>query len=152
MSYQCEVIDMQPQPTLAIRTRSTFHHLPKTISDGFATLRTSLRERDTTAAGPMYVKYVGKPAHEIEVEIGVAVGDAVLANGTTEPSSLPGCRAASCVHRGHYTDLPHAYTALEHWVAEQQLTPGDVAYELYLNDPEHTPPTAWLTRIAMPLG
>jgi effector-binding domain-containing protein len=69
-----------------------------------------------------------------------------------ETSALPARKAASCVHRGHYTDLPHAYRALEGWLKTEGLATTGEAYELYLNDGEHTPPANWLTRIAMPLA
>lgn len=151
MSYQCEVIDMAPQPAVAVRTMTTFHKLPKTIGDGFASLRRYLLDQKLTPAGPMYVKYVGAPAHDFAIEVGVAVPtDAPLTAGL-ESSQLPSGRAASCIHRGHYTDLPHAYKALEAWVTAEGLVLTGDAYELYLNDGEHTPPSAWLTRIAMPL-
>ncbi len=152
MSYACELIEMPAQPTRAVRTMTTYHKLPKTIGAGFATIKSYLSEYAITPAGPMYVKYDGAPAHDFTIEVGVPVsGDAPLTGGL-EASELRGVRAASCLHRGHYTDLPHAYKALERWMAVEGLTASGEAYELYLNDGEHTPPDAWLTRIAMPVA
>lgn len=152
MSYQCEVIEMTPQAAIALRAITTFHQLPKTIGDGMATLRRYLEEQSVIPAGPMYVKYVGPPAHDFPIEVGIAVTpQAPLASGL-EVSQLPGGPAATCVHRGHYADLPHAYRALETWATAEGLSLTGDAYELYLNDSEHTPPAAWLTRVAMPLS
>jgi effector-binding domain-containing protein len=151
MSYKCEVIAMTSQSTLAIRSQTTFHHLPRTIGDALSALKAYLTSHDWHAAGPMYVRYAGAAAPSIDVEIGVPVRNAVVASGAFEASAIPECRAASCVHRGHYTDLPHAYKALEQWIESLGAKSTGVAYELYLNDPEHTPPTAWLTQVALPL-
>jgi effector-binding domain-containing protein len=151
MSYQCEVIEMSSQPAVALRTVTTFHKLPKTIADSFASLRRYLREQNVTPAGPMYVKYPDEPAHDFPIEVGVPVTPAAPILTGFESTLLPGGRAASCVHRGHYTDLPHAYKALESWVSAEGLVASGEAYELYLNDSEHTPPGSWLTRVAMPL-
>ncbi len=151
MSYACELIEMPSQPTRAVRAMTTYHKLPKTIGAGFASLKSYLAAHAVTPIGPMYVKYDGPPAHDFTVEVGVPVpGDAPLISGL-EVSALRGVRAASCLHRGHYCDLPHAYKALETWMAGEGLVPSGEAYELYLNDGERTPPDAWLTRIALPL-
>jgi effector-binding domain-containing protein len=152
MSYQCEVFDMPAQAAVAVRSVTTFHKLPRTIADAFVSLRHYLRDAQVTPTGPMYVKYEGGPAHDFPVEIGVPVTqDTAIGAGFTA-ARLPGGRAASVVHRGHYTDLPHAYKALEKWLASERLTVTGEAYELYLNDGEHTPPDAWLTRVALPLA
>ena len=151
MSYACELIEMPSQPTRAVRAMTTYHKLPKTIGAGFASLKSYLAEHAITPIGPMYVKYAGPPAHDFSVEVGVPVpGDSPLTD-KLEVSELCCARAASCLHRGHYTDLPHAYKALETWMAGEGLVASGEAYELYLNDGEHTPPGAWLTRIAMPV-
>ncbi len=151
MSYHCEVIEMSAQPAVAVRALATFHTLPKVIGDGFSSLRGYLRDQHITPTGPMYVRYAGVPAHDLPVEVGVPVTQKTPVPSGFVSAQLPSGPAASCLHRGHYTDLPHAYKALEQWVAaEGHIVTGE-AYELYLNDSEHTPPTAWLTRIAMPL-
>ena len=151
MSYQCEIIDMEAHTAVAVRAMTTYHKLPKTIGAGFASLKAYLAEHAVTPIGPMYVKYDGPPTHDFTVEVGVPVpSDSPLIAGL-EAFELRSARAASCLHRGHYSDLPHAYKALETWMAGEGLVASGEAYELYLNDGEHTPPNAWLTRIAMPL-
>lgn len=152
MSYQCEVFEMPSQPAVAVRTITTFHKLPRTIADAFSSLRRYLHDEGMTATGPMYVKYEGGPAHDFPVEIGVPVTLSTVIGPGFTAAQLPGGRAASVLHRGHYSDLPHAYRALEKWVSTESLAVTGDAYELYLNDGEHTPPAAWLTRVAMPLA
>jgi effector-binding domain-containing protein len=152
MSYLCEVIDVEPQHAVAVRTTTTYHKLPKTISDAFTSLRRYLTEQRVIPTGPMYVKYDGAPAHDFPIEIGVPVTPDTPVLAGFAASRVPSGRAASCIHRGHYTDLPHAYRALEKWVSAEGLAVTGEAYELYLNDGEHTPPAAWLTRSSMPLA
>lgn len=152
MSYQCEVIEMEPHRAVAVRTVTTYHRLPKTIGDAFASLSKYLTEHAVFAEGPRYVKYAGQPAHDFPIEVGIPVAsDAPVVPGF-EAASLPSGRAVTCLHRGHYSDLPHAYRALEKWVSAEGIRLTGEAYELYLNDGEHTPPTAWLTRISMPIA
>jgi effector-binding domain-containing protein len=55
------------------------------------------------------------------------------------------------VHRGPYHDGAHAWSALEHWISEQGLQINGASYETYLNDPDHTPPDALLTRMEIPV-
>lgn len=151
MSYKCEIIEMEPQPAVAVRALTTYHRLPSTIGDGFRSLRAYLRERGVSA-GPTYVRYGRVRSREIPVEVGVAVPQPLGDDGTFDTAALPGGRVATCVHRGPYRDLPHAYKALERWVASQGLAITGESYELYLNDGERTPPSAWLTRISLPLA
>ncbi len=152
MSYHCELLEQSPQPTLTVRCQTTYHRLPKTIGDGFRMLRQHLREQGITPAGPMYVKYDGPPAHDFTIEVGVPVPEDAPKGSGIQASVLPAYKAASCMHRGHYTDLPHAYKALEKFIAGEGLSPTGEAYEYYMNDGEHTPPSAWLTRVSLPLA
>ncbi|MES3036009.1 MAG: GyrI-like domain-containing protein [Gemmatimonadota bacterium] len=152
MSYHCELRDETAQPTLAVRCKTTYHKLPKTIGDGFAMLRQHLREKQIVPAGPMYVKYEGAPAHDFTIEVGVPVPAGVPVGSGISESALPAGPAATVIHRGHYTDLPHAYKALEKWIVTEGHAATGEAYEYYMNDGEHTPPDAWLTRISMPIG
>ena len=51
MSYHCELRDETAQPTLAVRCKTTYHKLPKTIGDGFAMLKQQMAELHRHAGG-----------------------------------------------------------------------------------------------------
>lgn len=65
---------------------------------------------------------------------------------------LPGGDWASTLHVGPYEELTLAYAALLEHVRERGHEPAGPIVETYLTDPETTPPTELVTRLAVLLG
>jgi len=51
------------------------------------------------------------------------------------PGSLPAGRVARLVHVGGYDGLGESWGRLGAWIAEQNLAPGTVIWEVYVTEP-----------------
>jgi AraC family transcriptional regulator len=85
----------------------------------------------------------------ITVEPGVA---ADAAAGVQILDLAPG-RYIVALHKGHYSGLPQSYLHLiTQWMPAHGCQPdARPCYELYLNDPQSTPPDELLTEIHLPV-
>ncbi len=88
---------------------------------------------------------------DLELEIGFPVTRDLPGRGDIQAGELPGGKVATCLYTGPYSDMELAYTALSRWMEENGYEPTGVAYEMYLSDPEETPPDRHQTQIAFPL-
>jgi effector-binding domain-containing protein len=66
-------------------------------------------------------------------------------------SELPGGRAARLLHVGSYDSLEQAYGRIVTWLGEQGLTPGEVTWESYLNEPDPDHPDTAETLVTVPV-
>lgn len=76
------------------------------------------------------------------------------AEGAPTRLTLDGGPVATFVHKGPYAELPAAFRWLfSAWLPESGREPADApCYEIYLNDPRHTPAPELLTAIYLPLA
>jgi effector-binding domain-containing protein len=88
----------------------------------------------------------------LDVEIGFPVGKSLAGKEDIRSGELPAGRYGVCLHQGPYDAIEPAYKALTDFVNEQGLTPTGLSYEMYLNDPQATPPEELQTRILFPLA
>jgi len=151
MSYDCQLIELQVQPTLAVRTRTAVQHLPEAHERAFGAIMQRLGEQREQPAGPPYAAYFNMDMQDLDVELGFPVARELAGKGEVQPSKMPTGKAASCVHTGPYGEIESAYVALLQWMQQNGHQPSGVAYEVYLNDPEQTPPEQLQTRIIFPL-
>jgi effector-binding domain-containing protein len=151
MKYHCEVKEQQTQPTLAVRTRTSVQELPKTLGEAFDALAQYLGELGEPPAGPPFVAYYNEDMQDLDVEIGFPVARELPGRGDIQAGEIPGGRVAACLYRGPYSGIAAAYEALSRWMEEKGYQPTGVAYEVYLNDPDETPPEELQTQIAFPL-
>jgi effector-binding domain-containing protein len=97
------------------------------------------------------VAYYNMDMQNLDIEIGFPVPEKLEGQGAVRASRIPGGRLAACTYTGPYQDMAPAYDALARMVREQGLKATGVAYEIYLNDPQTTPPGELQTRILFPL-
>ena len=93
------------------------------------------------------------PAEKIRYDAAITVDGALQPEGEMGVSELAGGEYATACHEGPYTDLGIAYRWLYgQWLPTCGREPADFPpFELYLNNPEDTPPEELLTEIHVPL-
>jgi effector-binding domain-containing protein len=162
-SLDARIVDLAPQPTVAIRIQEAMadldlgalfgEHLPN-IADRVADL-------GGTTAGAPYGRYHQFGPERADLEIGIPVRAPVSAlrplaecePGELGNSALPGGQAAIAVHRGAYDSLSQAYEALHDWIHGQGRDEGPGPWESYLDDPEEVDDVAQLrTEVVWPVG
>jgi len=151
MAYDCEVKELPVQPALSMRLRTPVERLPQELGQAFGVVFSYMQELGEYPAGPPFVAYYNADMQDLDVEAGFPTTKPLPGKGAVESSQAPAGKVASCLHTGPYSDLEPAYTALMSWMAENGYEGTGVGYEVYLNDPDVTPPEALLTQVMFAL-
>ena len=151
MSYNCKLVEAAPQPTLSIRTTTSVQELPQELGKSYGAIAQYLGELGEQPVGAPFAGYFNMDMSNLEVEIGFPVSGELPDRGDIQAGEIPGGKVATCIYTGPYGGIGLAYEALSHWMEENGYQPTGVAYEVYLNDPDETPPEELLTRIMFPL-
>jgi effector-binding domain-containing protein len=125
--------------------------LPEIFGKTFADIAQYLAAIKEEPVGSPYAAYYNMDMQNLDVEIGFPVSKPLPSKGEIQPGQIPAGKFAACLYTGPYGDIEPAYTALSAWIKEQGHVVTGVAYELYLNDPGHTPPQQLQTQILFPL-
>jgi effector-binding domain-containing protein len=151
MSYQCEVKEQPPQPTLSIRTTTSVQALPQVLGQAYGAIAHYLGALGEQPAGAPFAAYYNMDMENLDVEIGIPVAKKLAGKDEIKAGELPGGKVATCLHVGPYSEVEPAYAALSEWIEANGYQPTGVAYEMYLNDPNQTPPQELQTQIMFPL-
>lgn len=151
MSYKCELKELPTQPTLAIRTRTAVQDLSQVMGEAYGSVAHYLGELGEYPAGPPFAAYYNMDMQDLDVEIGFPVARELASRGNIQAGEIAGGKAATCLYTGPYEDIEQPYEALSQWIEENAYEPTGVAYEMYLNDPQETPPEELQTQIVFPL-
>jgi effector-binding domain-containing protein len=162
MSSEPVIVDRAAQPYVAVRGLITMQTFYK-IADRFPEVFGWLAERGIEPSGPPFFKYnVIDMAHELELEAGVPVAEAVAGDGEVFGAELPAGRYATLTHLGHPKELVEVTGGLLGWAAEHgvewDMAPterGDrwaARLEIQLTDPAVEPDmNKWETQLAFKL-
>ena len=151
MTYKCELIDRPAQPVLSIRTRTAVQNLPQVLGAAYGKIMQYMGELGEPPAGAPFVAYYNMDMQDLDIEIGFPVLRALLGKADIQACEIPAGKAATCLYTGPYNEIPPAYNDLSAWISQQGYRPSGVAYEFYLNDPQHTPSAELQTLILFPL-
>lgn len=151
MTYQCQLLDRQAQPTLAIRTRSPVQGLPQVLGEAWGAILQYAGQLGAQPSGPPFVAYHNMDMQDLDLEIGFPFAQRLNGEGKVVAGEIPGGKAAGCLHVGPYDQVGAAYEALQSWLEGNRYSPSGVAYEFYLNDPRNTPPSELQTQVVFPL-
>ncbi len=130
-----EMTDLDESTTATIHEVVPMAEIGDFFDRSFSELAAVLERQGITPAGPAFACYAKPPGETADVEVGFPVEHTVEAEGNVRPSSLPAGRTASLVHVGGYEQLGESWGRLGAWIAEQDLTPGSVLWEIYATEP-----------------
>ena len=92
------------------------------------------------AAWELWAPLAGDPAPREADEAGLGV------------KFVDACWVASAMHRGPYDTVESTYSRLGSWIFAQGYTMAGPPMEIYLSDPDDTPPEEYLTEIRFPVA
>ena len=147
MSFKCELVELAPQTALSIRMRTAAQDLPQVFGKGYGEIAQYLGELQAQPAGPPFAIYYNMDMQDLDVEFGFPISTSLTGRDNIHASETPSGKSASCLHIGPYSDVEPAYNALSQWIKDSGYEATGVAYEVYLNDPDQTPPEELETRI-----
>jgi effector-binding domain-containing protein len=151
MSYQCELIERTAQPVLSVRTRGAVKDLPGILGRSYGTIGAYLGCLGQMPAGAPFAAYYNEDMQNLDLEIGFPVAKKLPGQGEIQAGEIPGGKAVSCMHVGPYDQVKPAYEALGKFMQAKGYQGTGVCYEMYLNDPQQTPPDKLQTQILFPL-
>ena len=151
MAHQCQLLDRQAQPTLAIRTRASVQMLPQVLGKAWGAIMQYTGRMGVQPSGPPFVAYHNMDMQDLDLEIGFPFVEKLRGEGEVLAGEIPAGKAAGCLHVGPYDQVGGAYEALQKWMEANGHTPSGVAYEFYLNDPQSTPAAELQTQVVFPL-
>jgi effector-binding domain-containing protein len=151
MPYPCNVRELQAQPVLSIRGRTSAATLSATIGEYLKEVGRYVNGAGGKVAGPVFTRYHKRAGDDIELEAGVPVDKALPGDQRVHAGELPGGLAVATIHLGPYDQLPAASEALASWVTQNGREPAGPPWEFYLNDPSVTAPAEWKTEVLQPL-
>ncbi len=89
-------------------------------------------------------------AADIEMAVPIS-GRVTIQSPNIELRNLPGGRVVSAIYTGPYEEIAQAYTRTHEYVYAHGLAIRGPSVELYLNNPQITPPAELLTEIQVPI-
>lgn len=150
MENECRIQEIAEQPTVALSMRASPREFPTLFSVEFTRLMDHLQSLGIVP-GYLYVRFAEMDQPKWDVEIGVATPKALPPSGDIYPSHLPGCRAASTLHRGQARDMESVYHRLQAWIRQQNLHTGKYVYEIFMEDPRGKSPDETYAGMMIPL-
>jgi effector-binding domain-containing protein len=130
-----ELVTVRPTTTAVVRGTVDAEEIAEFFDRSFAVLGEAMAAQGVAPTGPAFGMYHGVPDETIDLEVGFPTGRAVETDGSVEPGELPGGQVARLVHAGSFDGLSEAWQRLGGWIAEQDLTPGESYWEVYMTEP-----------------
>ena len=129
------------------------------ISETFGTLYRWIGEKSFVPAGAPIGVYFNAPGQvpdeELLWELRSPIAGDVAPSGPDEQGlgvkKVEGAQVASTMHKGPYDQVGATYGALAGWIAENGYEIVGPSEEVYLSDPDKTPPEELLTEVRFPV-
>ena len=129
------------------------------ISETFGTLYRWIGEKSFVPAGAPIGVYFNAPGQvpdeELLWELRSPIAGDVAPSGPDEQGlgvkKVEGAEVASTMHKGPHDQVGATYGALAGWIAENGYEIVGPSEEVYLSDPDKTPPEELLTEVRFPV-
>jgi effector-binding domain-containing protein len=153
MSDSPHLVTLEPTTVAVVRETVPMSELTAFFDRVFTAVMAAVEAQGLTITGPPVAVYHGVPDGSVDVAAGFPTSAPVApAEGGVVASALPCGRAAQLLHVGSYDSLAQAYERITAWLGEQELTPADIMWESYLNEPDPDDPDASETLITWPMA
>jgi DNA-binding transcriptional MerR regulator len=151
--YELSVETYPEYPVLCIRERVHADEAKHAIPAAYRELFGYLRELGEEAVEPWTITVCPFADEDgtAELETAVVTRAPLPGRGRIESGALPACTALTLTHRGPYGELRRAYRALQGWLEQHGVAPVAAPREIYVTDPEETPPDESVTVVAWPI-
>ena len=150
--YDISEKELAPQLALTYRTTSSMATIADSMGAAFGTLMQHAGQTGAQWAGPPFVLYLSVNEDEVEMVVCMPVVPGAQGGDQVALEEIPGGRAATTMHVGPYSEIQHAYTALQQWIADADCHPAGPPREVYLNDPSQVAESELLTEIDWPIA
>lgn len=144
--YEIHLETTEPLPILSERHKMSTEEYGKYYGKLFERVAREKIQTKNSIALAVYHDEAFDPECS-DVELGVVVEKEGEADRV-----IPAAEAVTVLHRGAYSTLAEAYSAVVRWIAEHGYAIEAAPYELYLRTRfDNLPPEAWETKIIFPV-
>ncbi|MFW6174480.1 MAG: GyrI-like domain-containing protein [Chloroflexota bacterium] len=152
MRYECELIEAEPQPALAMRRSARSTEVAQALSEALPAAWQHARDRGIQLAGPPFTRFLDMEEDRLELQAGFPTFEHPTGSGKVDAIVLPGGQILTALHYGPYEDLNYAYEAMLEWMEENGKEPAGTPWEVYVTDPGEEPDSSrWQTRVHWPV-
>ena len=154
MDIEVETVELQDQPALCVRFRTSMDKITDDIGRTYGAIFAQLGKAGGIPVGPPLALYydMNMNRDDFEMETCVPVVSKVPGAGEVVFRVLPGGKFLSTMHRGPYDTMEPTYEALFAHMKENGLELTGPTREVYLTDPSQLErPEDNLTQILFPL-
>jgi effector-binding domain-containing protein len=154
MSYDVRTKNLEPQPVLSIRARTSLREIGGAIQRGYGQLFGYLATVGVRPAGAPCAVYHDPEFREedIDVELCVPIERKLQGGVGMSGGELPGGPVAYALHQGPYDEIAAAYQALAGWIQQQGHETAGPPREVYLVGPESArDPADYRTELVWPI-
>ncbi len=152
MSYDIELKDIEGTDVVGVTLKTSPESVGTDAAPAFHQVFDGLAARGIGPAAPPRMVYHEMGEDSWTVEVCVPVSGVTEAPDGLTLRRMNGGRAVTTFHRGPYDELGMAYGELEMWIEKNGLTPVDLPYDVYLNDPSQVTDASKLeTQVVWPV-
>lgn len=146
------LLERQPQHCAVVREKVPMSELQAFFGRAFQVTMDAARVQGRTVVGPPFGAYFGMPTDTVDVAAGFPVDGPIAADGDVTAYTLPGGQAVELLRFGPYESLPEGYDQILTWMREEGLTPAEMMWESYLNEPQPDASETIQTMITWPVA
>jgi AraC family transcriptional regulator len=114
-----------------------------------------LGQKRLTITGPPFGWFYDNPeeveAHKLRSEVGFPFKGETMPERNIKIKKIPAQNVLSTMHKGPYSEVGPAYTALFQHAKEKGYAPLGCPMEIYLNDPAKVQESELLTEVQLPV-
>lgn len=148
MALNVEVREVEAQPVMAIRVRTTKGELEAQFGVVLPEVYGYVVSKGGQLVGMPFAHYFAFGDDGVEFEAGAPVSGPMEETDRVKNSELPGGIVAVTRHEGPYETLDTTYGALRKWIEDSEYDVGDSCWEVYVTDPGAEPDSSkWVTEI-----
>ncbi|NUL82843.1 MAG: GyrI-like domain-containing protein [Armatimonadetes bacterium] len=151
MSLKIDVIDAPSTPALFVRATCEHKDIGPTFMDGLRKCFAVAEAAGATMARGPFIRYTHWRESDCDMDGGMFTDRLVAGEGDVISEPIGGHKALFALHVGPYEALHDTHGALHAHVDENGLELDSYCYEIYIDDPETTPPESLRTEVYYPL-
>jgi hypothetical protein len=125
------IVAVERRPTAVVKIYAMMNELPQAERSSRARIDAVLPSLGAGEIGAGFTLWRPPVDGVMYLEPGVLISRAFAPSGAVTPSELPAGRAAHCVLRGGYEQLPGAWGRLLDWCKERALMRAGTNWQIY---------------------
>ena len=135
---EVRVVPVTPRSFAGVRRVVQRTEVPRELIAGLDTVWSVIRARQLDRHGHNIAVYREAGEETVEMECGVEVGDPFTPEGEIEIRTTPGGTAVCATHVGPVQRIGETYRRIDRWLAECDIAPLGVSWEVYGHASEET--------------